>query len=51
MVFYKSGLNKGRLTQTTSSLGLIRLLSRIAERTEEPSLPVALVRANILMLS
>jgi hypothetical protein len=37
---------KGR-TQTTSSLGEMRLFFRIASRTALPSLPVALVRAII----
>jgi hypothetical protein len=34
-------------TQTTSSLGEMRLFFRIASRTAPPSLPVALVRPII----
>lgn len=38
------------LTQTTSSVGLMSPLSRMAFSTAPPSLPVALVRASILTL-
>ena len=39
-----------RRTHTTSSLGSMSLLSRMAFSTAPPSLPVALVRANILIV-
>lgn len=38
-------------TQTTRSFGSMSLLSKMALSTAEPSLPVALVRASILMLA
>lgn len=48
LVFVEGGKEDGgRCTQTTSSFGSMSLLSRIAARTAEPSLPVALVRAII----
>jgi len=39
-----------RRTHTTSSLGSMSLLSRMAFSTAPPSLPVALVSANILIV-
>jgi hypothetical protein len=40
----------GGRTQTTRSFGSMRLLSSMAFRTAEPSLPVALVRASFPMV-
>lgn len=41
-------MRRERRTHTTSSFGSMSLLSRMAFSTAPPSLPVALVRANIL---
>jgi hypothetical protein len=41
-------MGEGR-TQTTSDFGSMSLLSRMAFRTAEPSLPVTLVRASIIV--
>jgi hypothetical protein len=42
-------MSEGERTHTTSSFGSMSFLSRIADRTAPPSLPVALVRAIVML--